>query len=147
MTNEELLQLIDSDADASARAALGDDAGCALRCVQIAPLIRVPVPADDLRYESMLAMTWGAMRVKATDAAVPQSVRALCHQFIDQVQADRPIDFALPQVGAMLAAMVQTEIVSQATADAIIARSWTRQTITANDVSAAMAPRRPGGKI
>jgi hypothetical protein len=105
------------------------------------------VPADDLRYESMLAMSWGAMRVKATDAAVPQSVRALCHQFIDQVQAGRPIDFALPQVGAMLAAMVQTEIVSQATADAIIARSWTQQTITANDVSAAMSPRRPGGKI
>ena len=147
MTPNELLQLIDSDAEASARATLGDDAGCALRCVEIAPLIRVPVPADDLRYESMLAMSWGAMRVKATDAEVPSHVRALCFQFIDQVQAGRPIDFALPQVGAMMAAMVQAEIVSQATADAIIARSWTKQTITANDVSAAMAPRRPGGKI
>jgi hypothetical protein len=71
----------------------------------------------------------------------------LCFQFIDQVQSGRPIDFALPQVAAMLAAMVQAQIVSQATADAIVAKSWVPQIITANDVSAAMSPRRPGGRI
>jgi hypothetical protein len=47
----------------------------------------------------------------------------------------------------MLSAMVQAEIVSQATADAIVAKSWVPQAITANDVSAAMSPRRPGGRI
>lgn len=147
MTPAELLALIDSDTEASARALYGDDAGCAMRCSEIAPLVRVPVAADDLRYESMLAMSWGTMRVKANDAEVPAQVRALCHQFIDQVQAGRPIDFALPQVGAMMAAMVQAQIVSQETADAIIGRSWSRQSITANEVSDAMLPRRPGGKI
>jgi hypothetical protein len=147
MTPEELLTLIDSDPDASARATLGDDSGCALRCVAIAPHVRQPVSAGDCQYESMIGLSWGTMRVMATDATVPAQTRALCFQFIDQVQSGRPIDFALPQVAAMLAAMVQAQIVSQATADAIVAKSWVAQTITANDVSAAMSPRRPGGRI
>lgn len=147
MTPEELLDLIDGDAIATERAGVGDDSGCASRCVAIAPLVRQPVPAADLQYEAMLGLSWGAMKVTASQADVPIQIRALCHQFIDQVQSGRPIDFALPQVEQMLAAMVAAQIVSQSTADAILAKSWAPQAITANDVSAAMAPRRPGGRI
>jgi hypothetical protein len=147
MTQVELLALIDGDTVATAKAAIGDDSGCAARCVEIAPLVRVPVMPYDLQREAMLTGSWGAMRVTANDAAVPAHVRALCHQFIDQVQSGSSIDFALPQVSQMLGAMVATGIVSQATADAIIKKSWASQTITANDVSAAMSPRRPGGRI
>jgi hypothetical protein len=95
----------------------------------------------------MIGLSWGTMRVMATDATVAAQTRALCFQFIDQVQSGRPIDFSLPQVAAMLSAMVQAQIVSQATADAIVTKSWVPQIITANDVSAAMSPRRPGGRI
>jgi hypothetical protein len=147
MTPIELLALIDGDTVASGKAAIGDDSGCAARCIVIAPPVRVPVPAAELQYEAMLGMSWGVMKVKASQAEVALEIRALCYQFIDQVQSGRPIDFALPQVSQMLAAMVATGIVSQATADAIIAKSWAPQTITANDVSAAMSPRRPGGRI
>ena len=147
MTPAELLALIDSDSVALAFAVAGNDAACAARCIEIAEAVRKPVEAADLQYEAMIGMSWGTMRVKAGDSSVDGQIRALCFQFIDQVQSGRPIDFALPQVEQMLGAMVSVSIVSQATAEAIIAKSWVPQSITANDVSAAMLPRRPEGKI
>lgn len=146
MTNEELLTLIDGDAKASAFASEGNDLACAARCVEIAPLVRHPVAAADLRYEAMLTGDWGRMKVTAFDQSVSASVRALCHQFIDQVESGAAIDFELPEVQQMQQMLLQAGVLSQKAVEAVLERSWVRQTIGWIDVSNAMAPRRAEGR-
>lgn len=146
MTNEELLALIDGDATASAFAREGNDVACAERCMEIAPLIRRPVNAIDLRYEAMLTGDWGRMKVTATDQSVSASVRALCHQFIDQVEGGGAIDFELPEVQQMQQMLLQVGVLSQQAVTAALQRSWVRQTIAWIEVSNALAPRRAEGR-
>ncbi len=147
MTNEELLQLIDSDPEAKGYADIGNDAACALRVSAIAPKVRRPVPALDLQYVAMRRGIWGDMKVKANDSQVAGSIRALCHMFIDQVMTGRSIDFELPEVSGMLQQLVAVGVVPSAVSSEIIELSYCSQTIAAKEVSEAYMSRRPGGHL
>jgi len=147
MTPTELLALIDSDSVASALAVAGDDAGCAARCVQIATPVRVPVAADTIKYSAVTSLSWAKIKLARDSAASPVELRMICISFIDWVDSGRTINFDLPLVQGMLARLIAAGLVDQAVADQMIAMQSVPQTITANDVSAAMLPRRPEGKI
>jgi hypothetical protein len=136
MNAEELLSLIESDLEASVMFAHGNDSGCRDRLLQIAPRIRVPVPASDIQYEAVLSGAWSAITIARESADTPTQIKGACIAFLDWIKSGRPIDFDLPQVQGMLAGLIAAGLVSQATADLMSNLQNAAPTITIDEVSA-----------
>lgn len=147
MTPSELLTLIEGDTLANQLATAGDDAGCALRCIQIAPHVRVPVTADSLKYAAVTSLAWAKIKLARDNPNTPTELKIACISFIDWVDSGRTMNLDLPLVQGMLAGLIAAELVDRSVAEEMTASQSVPQVITANDVSTAMLPRRPGGKI
>lgn len=134
-----LQELIESDSQASALFAAGNDSGCAARLVEIAHKIRKPVPAADIQYYAAISGAWAAIKIARESAETPNQIKAACITFIDWVQSGRPIDFDLPVVQQMLGGLVLAGLVTQELADQMDELQDVPQAITADMVSAVRA--------
>ena len=144
MTDAELYTLIQSDADAKQKADIGDDSGCAARCSMIAPTIRQPVEAAELRKLLMKRGRWSELRriannIESTDPPFSQAM-----SLVDTIQAGVPVDLSDPDLIAGGAVLIQHNLLSMDDVTAINTLADTPQTISTDQVSAAMAPHRGG---
>jgi len=146
MTNEELAALIESDAQAKAAAKRGDDESCAARCSEIAPKVQVPISASQAQYVLSARRKWGALK-GAVQSTMPQSARESAQTLIDWIERGYSLDFTRAMDTDILAAVVTGGVLTRADSDALTAVGLVSQQISARQVSAAMAPKRPGGKI
>lgn len=147
MTSEEILAAIDSDAIAFEMARSGDDSGCAGRLVAILPKVQWPVAADDVLLIAARRGKWGAIALTCENQQADFTLRSVCKTFVDWTQAKRAIDFELESVQAMVAVLISASLITQLDIDEIKLMGLKPQAITTNEVSLAMAPRRPEGKI
>lgn len=136
MTNEELKALIDSDGEASAHFVASRDNLCAVRCSAIAPTIRVPVAAADIQYDASVNGVWAKITIARESAATPDQIKGVCITFLDWIRSGRPIDFDMPEVVGMLAALVTVGLVTSQQASSMDARGTVSQVITVDQVSA-----------
>jgi len=142
MPPEQLKTLIDSDAAATASAAIGADAECAARCSVIAAHVRQPVTAADVQYTASVNGVWATITLARESAATPDQIKGICITFLDWIRSGRAIDFDMPQVQLMLGGLIQSGLVTQAQADTLNAQGSVARVITADQVSAAMAASR-----
>ena len=139
MSINPLRALIDSDPEAAAMFAAGNDAGCRDRLVVIAPKIRVPVGAADIKYYAVVSGAWAKIKLAIASPVAPDAIKAACISFIDWVDSGRPIDFDLPIVQQMLGGLVQAGLVDQATADLMDQLQTVAPSIATDEVSALRA--------
>jgi len=139
LTPQQLKQLIESDTEASEHYAAGRHAACAARCSVIAPTIRVQVAADTIQREASLSGSWAKIVLARESTATPVELKGVCITLLDWVDKGRTIDFDLPQVQGMLAALVAANIVPQSEADALNASASVPQTFTTDDIQQAMS--------
>jgi len=142
MTLEQLKALIDSDAAATASAAIGADAECAARCSVIAPHVRQPVSAADVQYTASINSVWATITLARESTQTPDQTKGICITFLDWIRSGRAIDFDMTQVQSMLGGLIQSGLVTQSQADTLNEQGSVAQVITADQVSAAMAASR-----
>ena len=142
MTPEQLKTLIESDAAATASAAIGADAECATRCSVIAPHVRQPVSAADVQYTASVNGVWATITLARESAVTADPIKGICITFLDWIRSGRAIDFDMLEVQAMLGGLIQSGLVTQAQADTLNEQGSVAQVITADQVSAAMAASR-----
>ena len=147
MTPEELLEAIDADPNASRLAIAGDDQGCAGRMMAILPPVRVFVSTRDIMKIASRNQKWGAIALTCSDTSKDYTVRVVCKTLVDYVATGDSIDFTLGSVQLMMQVLLSASLISQADINEIELLSWSPQTISANEVSVAMMPRRPGGHL
>ena len=144
MTKEELRALIDSDTQATEMAQVGNDAGCAARCSEIAP--KVPGPERYIHGMDLVsafadpavgADAWA--KLKAAAGANP--VVALAVEYMGPSSV-RGLNISDERSLAMCDALKQSGVWTQAQADGVKALGMVPQTITADEVSEAMASDR-----
>lgn len=138
MTPSALKTLIQSDQTALDHYNAGRHAACASRCSEIAPKLRTPVAADVIQRASSLSGSWAKIVLARESASTPAEIKGVCVTFLDWIDKGRTIDFYLPQVKAMLAALVSANLVTQSEADALDAAANTAQVFSTDDVQAAM---------
>lgn len=134
MTPQELKAFILADSDASALFADAQDQLCADRVNAIAPAVRALVDAADLQHYASLNGIWAKVRLAESDMDTPDSIKGVCVTFVDWVQAGKPIDLDLPQVGAMLDALVAATLVTSDQKVEILALGNKPQVVTALEV-------------
>ena len=142
MTDQELYALIQGDDDARQKAFIGDDSGCAERCSIIAPTVRQPVEAAELRKLLMKRGRWSELRriannIESTDPPFSQAM-----SLVDTIQAGVPVDLSDPDLIAGGAVLIQHNLLSMDDVTAINALANTPQTISPAQVSEAMRPYR-----
>ncbi len=147
MTPEELLEAIESDAEANQMAKVGDDSGCAARMAAILPKVRVSASAKDVMTIAARNGRWGAIALTCHKDDTDFTTRSVCKTFVDWVNSGSSIDIALGSVQQMIDVLLNASLITSSDISEIESLSWVPQVITANDVSAAMSPRRPGGRI
>jgi hypothetical protein len=136
MNADELRELLESDAEASQLFAVGNDASCRDRLLVIAPKIRVPVSAADIKYHAVLSGSWAKIKLAIVSPVAPDQIKAACISFIDWVDSGRPIDFDLPIVQQMLGGLLQAGLVDGATAELMDNLQDTAPVISVDEVSA-----------
>jgi hypothetical protein len=90
---------------------------------------------------------WGAIALTCSDTSKDYTVRVVCKTLVDYVATGDSIDFTLGSVQSMMQVLLSASLISQADINEIELLSWSPQTISANEVSVAMMPRRPGGHL
>lgn len=148
MTNEELRQLIHSDPVALERAGIGDDAGCASRCVEI---------ADPVRVETILTERGLYQRLGPVVAeSVLQKFEAYQGAYLAQVRrvihwmrpSEGGFDFGDDSFVALLALLIQDGIgITEPERQALLGLSLQPAYISAGQVSDAWSLYRPDGKV
>ena len=144
MTDAELYTLIQSDTDAKQRADIGDDSGCAARCSIIAPTIRQPVDAGRLMDAFMSLGIWQRLEAAAPPGSVDPPA-STARTMMTRLTQSRPVDLDNYAVQAIVADCIAHNLMDQAEAAALSSLADTAQTISTDQVSAAMAPHRGGG--
>ena len=144
MTDAELYTLIQSDADAKQKAAIGDDSGCAARCSIIAPTIRQPVDAGRLMDAFMSLGIWQRREAAAPPGSVDPPA-STARTMMTRLNQSRPVDLDNPAVQQIVADCIAHNLMTQAEAGALSSLADTAQTISTDQVSSAMAPHRGGG--
>lgn len=147
MTPQELKALIDSDTQATNLAAVGNDAACAARCSAIAPKLLQSTRLSELGILGLYANPVDGMTVLGTIEAIATQ-NALFAKVLSFMQpgvaAECLPDFALPAMRAALT--LATNLgglgLSEQLAAPILRAAEIPETITANEVSTAMAPSR-----
>lgn len=148
MTPAELRTAIMADATAAAYAAAGSDSDCAARLSAILPLVQRPVSNVDIKRHGVLSGYWSAVVIAADSEQTPTQTRGLAisaHAWISDTQATT--DFSLPAVQTMLSELVTAGLMTEAQRDELLTMSYQSQTVTAEEVSAAMLTDRPDGKL
>ena len=145
MTDAELYTLIQGDTQAAALYAEGNDEGCAVRCSAIAPLIRRPVAAATLRKELAKLGKWGGLQRVANNFESPDPPYQQARTIIDLITAGDAIDLNEPAIAAGTPQLIEHNLLTVADVAVISALANTPQTISTDQVSAAMAPHRGGG--
>ena len=143
MTDAELYTLIQGDTEAKQRAAIGDDSGCAARCSIIAPTIRQPVDAGRLMDACMSLGIWQRLEAAAPPGSVDPPA-STARTMMTRLSQSRPVDLDNPAVQAIVADCIAHNLMTQAEAAALSSLADTPQTISTDQVSAAMAPHRGG---
>lgn len=144
MTDAEVLTLIDGDPTASSLAASGDDAGCAARLGSIAPASEsAPITQDQL-------LMWGAATgaiKRIIDGQANASVGPLCQAVMIRVNSAGTFDASNAANKAGIAALVSAGILTSQEAQSLAAMGLRKPTITTDQVSRALSPRRPNGRV
>ena len=144
MTDAELYTLIQSDADAKQKAAIGDDSGCAARCSVIAPTVRKPVDAGLLMDACMSLGIWQRLEAAAPPGSMDPPA-STARTMMTRLSQGRPVNLDNPAVQQIVADCIAHNLMSQAEAAQLSSLADTPQTISTDQVSAAMAPHRGGG--
>jgi len=137
MTPTDLWTLIQSDTQAKAYADAGNDRDCAVRCSEIAPVIRQPVPADRVQEAASLNGAWGTIKIAATNSALTDPPRGACIAFVDWIESARPINFDNPAVQQMAGIMVSYSLLTAGQVAELSALADSPQVITAEQVGVA----------
>ena len=137
MTPAELYTLIQSDAQAKALFAAGNDTDCAVRCGVIAPPVRQRVPADKVQEISSLNGLWGTLQIAKLNTSLTDPPRGAAIAFIDWVEAGRALDMDNPAVQQMAATLVTFSLATAAQVAQLSEAGNTPQTFTAVDVGVA----------
>jgi len=143
MTDAELYTLIQSDTDAKQRADIGDDSGCAARCSVIAPTVRQPVDAGRLMDAFMSLGVWQKLEAAAPPGSVDPPA-STARTMMTRLNQSRPVDLDNPAVQQIVADCIAHNLMTQQEAAALSSLADTAQTISTDQVSAAMAPHRGG---
>ena len=143
MTDAELYTLIQSDTDAKQRADIGDDSGCAARCSVIAPTVRQPVDAGLLMDACMSLGIWQRLEAAAPPGSMDPPA-STARTMMTRLSQGRPVNLDNPAVQQIVADCIAHNLMTQAEAAALSSLADTPQTISTDQVSAAMAPHRGG---
>ena len=147
MTDAELYALIQSDADAAAAYAAGNDTACADRCTVIAPKTRQPVAAATLRKELAKLGKWGGLQRVANNFESPDPPYQQARTIIDLITAGDAIDLDEPAIAAGTPLLIQYNLLTPADVAVISALANTPQTITQQQVGAAREWHRVSGGV
>lgn len=148
MTNEELRALIHSDRTAENLADIGDDAGCAKRCTEIAEPIRVETIITERGLYKRLGSVVGESILQKFEA----------YQGTYKAQVQRVLHWMRPSEGGCnvgdpefirLLSMLRSDGIGLTDGEmqALLGVSLVPQNISAADVSAAWFLYRPDGKV
>jgi len=144
MNDAELYALIQSDADAKHRADIGDDSGCAARCSEIAPTIRINVHANVLRVKlAQLGKLSGILRVSRNFES-PDPPYQQAATLMALIDAGEAIDLDDPVVAAGAPQLIQHNLLTVEDIAIINALGDAPQVISPAQVSEAMRPYRGG---
>jgi hypothetical protein len=145
VSDSDLLAAVLADPQAAALAAAGNDAGCAARLAAVLP----PVPDPGAMVTTRLILKAfadpadGAACLDAFKAAAQANpVYAWVYTFLSPSEGG--VDFGLPQTQAALDGLPGLTAAQKATLKALGQRP---ARVTADDVSRALAPRRPNGRL
>ena len=144
MTDAELYALIQSDADAAAAYAAGNDTACADRCTQIAPQTRQPVDAGRLMDAFMSMSIWQKLEAAAPPGSVDPPA-STARTMMTRLNQSRPVDLDNPAVQSIVADCIAHSLMTQAEAAALSSLADTPQAITQQQVGAAREWHRLSG--
>lgn len=144
MTDAELYTLIQSDADAKQKAAIGDDSGCAARCSVIAPTIRQPVDARRVQEIATLNGLWGVLVIAAQDPNLTNPPRGVAVNFVSWIEKGFPLNPDSVPVQQMAAALMAYNLATAEQVQQLSDAANTPQVISPAQVSDAMRPYREG---
>lgn len=147
MTDAELYGLIQSDAQAAALYAEGNDEACAVRCSAIAQPIRKPVAAAALRKELAKLGKWGGLQRVANNFESPDPPYQQARTIIDLITAGDAIDLNEPAIAAGTPLLVEHNLLTLSDVAVISALANTPQTITQQQVGAAREWNRVNGGV
>jgi len=137
MTPSELYTLIQSDAQAKALFAAGNDTDCAMRCGAIAPKLRQPVPASIMRKTLAIRGRWGGLQRVANNFESPDPPYQQARTLIDLITAGESIDLDNSAIGDNVPMLIQHNLLTVQDVAEITKLGDVPQTFTAVDVGAA----------
>lgn len=143
MTPADLYTAIQADPAAAALAAAGNDAGCAARMAAVLPPVLGVVRSRDL-------LIWGAktgVRARIEAKLTDPPVGAICLAVRDLLYSGGDFDGANPDNQTMIVALVSAGVMTSDDQASLLTLAARPYPVTADDVSAAMAPHRPNGKV
>jgi hypothetical protein len=143
MNDAELYALIESDPDATAKAAIGDDSGCAARCSEIAPTIRQPVDAGKLMDAMMAAGVWQKLEAAAPPGSTDPPA-STARTMMTRLNQSRPVDLDNPAVQSIVNDCITHGLMTQGEAQQLNTLGNAAQIISPAQVSEAMRPHRGG---
>ena len=142
MTPTDLWTLIQSDTQAKTFVDAGNDRDCAVRCSEIAPVIRKPVPAELVQRIASLNGLWGMLKIAALNQSLSNPPRGAAVSFVDWIERGAELDTDNALVKAMAATLIEYSLATANQFAEISAAGNTPQTITADQVSEAAFPHR-----
>jgi hypothetical protein len=142
MTPTDLWTLIQSDAQAQALANVGNDRDCAVRCSEIAPTIRKPVPAELVQRIASLNGLWGMLKIAALNQSLSNPPRGAAVSFVDWIEQGADLDTDNASVKVMAATLIEYSLATASQFAEISAAGNALQVITADQVSEAAFPHR-----
>ena len=144
MTDAEIYTLIQSDTQAAALYAEGNDEGCAVRCSAIAPPIRQPVDARRVQEIATLNGLWGVLVIAAQDPNLTNPPRGVAVNFVSWIEKGFPLNPDSVPVQQMAAALMAYNLATAEQVQQLSDAANTPQVISPAQVSEAMRPYREG---
>ena len=144
MTDAELYTLIQSDAQAAALYAEGNDEGCAVRCSAIAPPIRQPVDAGLLMDACMSLGIWQRLEAAAPPGSIDPPA-STARTMMTRLSQGRPVNLDNPAVQGIVTDCITHGLITQPEAEQLSTLADSGQTITQQQVGAAREWRRVSG--
>ena len=144
MTDAELYALIQSDPDAAAAYAAGNDTACADRCTTIAPQTRQPVDAGRLMDAFMSLGIWQKLEAAAPPGSIDPPA-STARTMMTRLNQSRPVDLDNAAVQQIVADCITHGLITQPEAAQLSTLANTPQTITQQQVGAAREWHRVSG--
>jgi len=146
MTDAELYALIQSDADAAAAYATGNDTACADRCAIIAPQTRQPVDAGRLMDAFMSLGIWQKLEAAAPPGSIDPPA-STARTMMTRLNQARPVDLDNAAVQQIVADCIAHNLMTQGEADQLSTLAYASQTVTQQQVGAAREWHRVTGGV